>query len=355
SFICIMQTNIFTYSFPFALESGEELAGIDIAYSTYGHYVPKKSKVVWVCHALTANAAVFDWWQGLFGEKDLFNPMEYFIVCANVLGSCYGSTQALSLNPITHRPYFHTFPFLTIRDMVNAHILLRKYLQIEKIEVLVGGSLGGQQALEWSVIEKQVIQNQILIATNALHSPWGIAFNEAQRMCITADVTWQENYAEAGLQGMKAARAVALLSYRNEATYQHFQAEEGEKLQGFRAAAYQQYQGEKLAKRFHAFSYMTLSRAMDSHNIARGRGGYPAAVLQTICANTLVIGINSDILFPLQEQQFLAQFIPYASFQSIDSIYGHDGFLLETQTLSRLIGHFLSQKKETTRTLFSIH
>jgi homoserine O-acetyltransferase len=350
-----MQPHIFTSQAPFPLESGESLPQIEIAYSTYGNYLPNQTKVVWVCHALTANSNVFEWWQGLFGEKDFFNPNEYFIICANILGSCYGSTHALSLNPETNLPYYHAFPFLTIRDLVNAHILLRKHLKIEKIDILVGGSLGGQQALEWSIIENQVIQNQILIATNAVHSPWGIAFNESQRMCIEADKSWKESHPQAGMEGMKAARAVALLSYRNEETYSHFQQENTDKTKGFRASTYQKYQGEKLANRFNAFSYVTLSRAMDSHNIARGRGASVPEILRSIRIPTFIIGISSDLLFPLKEQVLMARNIPQSEIAIIDSIYGHDGFLIETEQISKAIRKFILHANRVYKESFSIH
>lgn len=338
-----MSNYIFTYQEkPFYLENGDSLSNITIAYTTYGTYIPTKSKVVWVCHALTANADVFDWWKGLFGENDLFNPNEYFIVCANILGSCYGTTNALSINPHTNTPYYHDFPFITIRDMVQAHILLRKHLGIDTISYLIGGSLGGQQALEWAIMEKDIVQQLILIATNAIHSPWGIAFNESQRMCIETDSTWIEQQQNAGLQGMKAARVVALLSYRNEETYFHFQQESEQKTKDFRAASYQRYQGEKLCQRFNAFSYYTLSKSMDSHNICRDRNGDIETVLQDISAKTLLIGISSDILFPVKEQKLIAKHIAHAHYFEIDSMYGHDGFLIETDKISEAIALFFN-------------
>lgn len=331
----------------FPLESGESLPELEIAYDTYGKFSPEK-KVIWACHALTANSDVFDWWKGLFGDGCLFNPDDYFIVCANFIGSHYGTTSPLNVNPENGKPYYHSFPQFTIRDMVNAHELVRRHLQIERIHAVLGGSMGGQQALEWSIINPGLFENLVLIATNAKHSSWGIAFNQSQRLCIENDPTWKEENPDAGLHGMKVARSLALLSYRNYSTYTKRQEEEhDEKIDSFKASSYQVYQGEKLAKRFNAFSYWYLSKAMDSHNIGRGRGGILKA-LKKIKARTLCIGISSDILFPLEEQLFLARNIENAEFAAINSLYGHDGFLIETEQIARVISGFLNStaKKE---------
>src|SRR5690606_25880391 len=152
------------------------------------------------------NATVTDWWEGLFGIGKLYNPEEYTIICANSLGGCYGSTGPLSVNPETGIPYYNDFPFLTNRDIVRAFDLLREHLGIKAIHTLIGGSLGGQQALEWSILVPKLSENLIIIASNAFHSPWGIAFNESQRMAISLDKTWGEKNEKAGLEGMKIAR-----------------------------------------------------------------------------------------------------------------------------------------------------
>jgi len=328
------------------LESGQRLKGFEIAYTTFGQISEQKDNVIWVCHALTASADVLDWWQGLFGENCLFNPDEHFIICANVLGSCYGTTGPLSVNKLNGQPYYHTFPLITVRDMVQLHIKLAAHLQIKKINVLIGGSLGGQQALEWSIIEPLRIENLIVIATNAKHSAWGIAFNEAQRMAIEADSSWLTDHHRAGIEGLKAARAMALMSYRNYRTFSKTQLETDlTKIDDFKASSYQRYQGLKLINRFNAFSYVMLSKAMDSHNLGRNRGEL-VAVLGLIQARTLVIGLSSDILFPISEQEYLARYIARAEFSVIDSLYGHDGFLIETETLARIISRFLIGNKE---------
>jgi homoserine O-acetyltransferase len=333
------------------LENGKRLRNLEIAYQTYGQLNAKKDNVIWACHALTANADVFDWWKGLFGKDALFNPDEHFIVCANTIGSNYGTTNPLSNNPTTGQPYYLSFPDFTIRDLATAHHLLAHHLKINNIKVLIGGSLGGQQALEWTLAGSNCIENLILVATNAVHSPWGIAFNESQRLAISADRTFYANQPDGGLKGLKVARSIALLSYRTYETYAATQQESADdKIDNFRAASYQNYQGEKLCKRFNAYSYWYLSKAMDSHNVGRGRESI-AAALKEIKSNTLVIGIANDVLFPLSEQQFLADHIKDAEFKTIKSAYGHDGFLIETDQLTNIIDNFLKEstnkKKQT--------
>jgi len=249
--------------------------------------------------------------------------------------------------------------------MIRAYQALRKSLGIRRIYIGIGGSMGGQQVLEWAIEEPELFSHIIPIATNGRHSPWGIAFNTAQRMAIEADGTWRERREGAGAEGMKAARAMALLSYRDYQAYDQLQTRREEQRaegwgclhgvgSGIRtgAASYQRYQGEKLARRFSAFSYYALSLSMDSHDVGRGRGGL-AAALEHIKARTLVIGIQSDILFPLQEQKTLAELIPGAHHEVISSLYGHDGFLLEYTQIEQLIKGFLSESPAVRRELIN--
>ena len=330
-----MEQGQFTYSQEFQLEQGGTLPGFTLQYSSLGQLNERKDNVVWVCHALTANSDFSDWWSGLVEQQ--FDPRQYFIICANMLGGCYGSTGPLSHNPLTGNPWFGDFPLLTNRDIVAAFELLRDHLGINGIHTLMGGSMGGQQALEWSISHPDLIQNLLIIASNAAHSPWGVAFNETQRMAIETDPTWGQAHPEAGKNGMKAARAAALLSYRNYQCYKGTQSEDGHHIvDNFKASSYQQYQGDKLYRRFNAYTYWYLSKAMDSHNLARDRGSL-ASVLNGIRAQTKVIGIRSDILFPLSEQRFLAMHVPHSEYHEIDSEYGHDGFLLELEQLSAIM------------------
>lgn len=333
--------NYFHYPHTFHLESGSQLPELTIAYTTYGNLNQEKNNVVWICHALTANADVAEWWPGVVGSGHIIDPEAYFIVCANILGSCYGTTGPLSIDPVTQQPYYHQFPFVTIRDMVNAHILLRKQLGIEKIALLVGGSMGGYQAMEWCIIEKNIAERLVLLATSASESAWGIATHTAQRLSIEADGTWQNNTADAGANGLKAARAIGMLTYRNYNIMVQKQSDtDSSKIDGFKASSYMRYQGEKLVKRFNAYSYWLLTKSMDSHNIARGRAS-AAQVLETITQPALIFGISSDILCPLTEQEFLARHIPLSKLVEIDSEYGHDGFMVENEQISSHLSTWL--------------
>lgn len=333
--------NYFHYPHTFSLENGSQLPELTVAYTTYGKLNEQKSNVVWICHALTANSDVADWWAGVVGNNHIIDPEKYFIVCANILGSCYGSTGPLSINPVTKRPYHHQFPFVTIRDMVNAHILLRRHLGIEKIFLLIGGSMGGYQAMEWCIMEKNIAEKLVLLATSASESAWGIATHTAQRLSIEADCTWTDDSDNAGANGLKAARAIGMLTYRNyNIMVQKQSDEDNSKVDNFKASSYIQYQGEKLVKRFNACSYWLLTKSMDSHNIARARSS-AAEVLNTIEQPTLIFGISSDILCPLVEQEFLTKHIPSAKLIQIDSEYGHDGFMVENEQISMHLAAWL--------------
>lgn len=328
----------FRYELPFTLESGKVLNGIDIAFHTYGEMNEDQSNVVWICHHLTANSDASLWWTGFVGPGTLIDPSKYFIVCANILGSCYGSTGPLSTDPATGQPYYTSFPQITIRDMVNAHILLRRHLGIKKINMIIGGSMGGYQALEWCLTEEAIIDNLVLLSTSAAESAWGIAVHTSQRMAIEADCTWQDASPEAGRKGLKAARAIGLISYRNHNILVKKQTDsDPDKLDDYKASSYVKYQGEKLVSRFNTHSYWILTKAMDSHHVARGRNASTAEVLKSVTQKTLVFGIHSDILCPLAEQEFLAKNIPDSRFITIDSAYGHDGFMVESEVISRYL------------------
>jgi homoserine O-acetyltransferase len=336
---------IYQHNEPFTLESGITLPGYHLAYTTHGELNEKKDNAVWVFHALTANSDPAEWWPGLVGKGKFFDPARYFIVCVNMPGSCYGSIGPLDINPGSGEPYYHDFPFFTPRDMIRTYQKLKAHLGIEKIYIGTGGSMGGQQLLEWAIEEPAAFEHIIPMATNAYHSPWGIAFNASQRHAIEADATWKQKDAKAGLKGMMVGRGIALISYRHYQTYHITQSEESnEKLDSFKSESYQQYQGEKLGKRFNAFSYYFLSKGMDSHNVGRGRKSVEAALNQ-ITARTLVISITTDILFPAKEQEFLSLYIPGADIKSIHSNYGHDGFLLEFEQIGNAIGEFLAKER----------
>ena len=324
----------------FPLENGTHLSGVEVAYHTYGKLNATGDNVVWICHALTANSDPLDWWKGLAGDGQCFDPEKHFIVCANVLGSCYGTTGPLSPDE-NGEIYYQHFPDVTIRDMVQAHIALRKHLGISQIQVLTGGSIGSFQAVEWAIMEPDVVKHLIMIAGGVKATSWTAGLNEAQRMAIQADTSFLSQKPDGGIAGMKAARAIALLSYRNSVAYNQTQAlHEEDDFKELKAITYQQYQGEKLAKRFNAYSYFVLTRAFDSHHVGRKRGGLEKA-LALIKAKTIVVGIDTDILFPKDDQELIKKYIPEARLEFIHSDYGHDGFLLEFESITKIVRDFM--------------
>ena len=344
-----MSHKTFSYLAPFELESGIVLPGYHLGYHAIGKLNKDRSNVVWVFHALTANSNPVDWWPGLVGSGHLIDPENFFIVCVNMPGSCYGSIGPLSNNPLTGTPYNHSFPFFTIRDMIRAYQPLKDFLGISKIKIGIGGSMGGQQLLEWAIEEPDLFEHIVPIATNAFHSPWARAFNASQRHCIELDPTWKNNDPEAGIEGMKVARGVALLSYRNQETYNFNQTDvDLSSLGSFKSESYQRYQGEKLAVRFNAFSYYFLSQSMDSHQVGRGRGSTTAA-LKKIKAKTHLIGIRSDLLFTEKEQVFLAENIPGSFLYMIASGFGHDGFLLEFDAISTIVLDLIQSENRSSK------
>ena len=339
-----MTQETFHSSTPLHLESGEILSEIDIAYTTYGQLNSDKSNVIWVIHALTGDSNASEWWNGLIGEDKFYDPADHFIICANLLGSCYGSTQPFSENPATGEPYYYDFPQMTSRDMASGLERLRVHLKIDHIHTLIGGSLGGQVALEWSYILENKVKNAIILASTAKTTPWVIGFNETQRMAIESDCTWGECHELAGQKGLETARAIAMLTYRHPTDLATKQADPENKVDDYRAASYLRYQGQKLAKRFNALSYWTLSKTMDSHDLGRNRGGLDDA-LGKIEANVLAIGVDSDLLFLPSESQFISQKVKRGTYKEITSTAGHDAFLIEFEQLSYILKSFYLQQK----------
>ena len=337
-------TQFYKYDNEFELESGVKLPSLTIAYDTYGVRNEDSSNVIWVCHALTANSDVADWWPHTVEEGCFLDPDKYFTVCANFLGSHYGTTGPLSQNPKTGEPWYGDFPRITVRDMVRAHQLLAEYLGIKRVKLLNGSSIGGFQCLEWSVMQPDFAERAAFIATTPRTKPWASAFNESQRMAIQSDPTFGERNAEAGLDGLAIARSIALLSYRGGMAYDKTQEDADPDEASFerRVHSYQRYQGEKLRRRFNAYSYIRLSQAVDSHNLGRGRGKVED-VLKQIKAKSLVVAITSDILFPPSDHQILIDNIPDVEYHLIDSDFGHDGFLVEHQQLNNILLNFLNK------------
>ena len=340
--------SIFKYENSFTLESGVTVPGYHLAYTTHGKLNAEKTNVIWIFHALTANSNPLEWWPGLVGDRKFFDPAKYFIICVNKPGSPYGSISPLSIDSQTNQPYYHDFPLFTIRDMIKAYQQLKDHLGLKKIFVALGGSTGGMQLLEWAIEEPELFEHIVPIATNALLSPWAIAFNASQRMAIEADSTWVERRPDAGQKGLAAARSIALLSYRHYNGYDITQGRDKAFVAltndvNYASDNYQRYQGLKLVNRFNALCYYRLSQSMDSHDVGRKRGGVENA-LQKITAKTLVIGIQSDVLYPIAEQEYLQKTIPGAELLNIGSDFGHDGFLLEYEKIETALKKFIADR-----------
>ena len=342
----------------FTFEAGGSVSNIEVVYHTSNRDYQPGDRVVWLCHALTANSNPMDWWPEMVGKGCFIDPEKDYVVCVNIFASPYGTTGPRSIKneevrikncseePTQNSKFkiqnYLDFPKITVRDMARLFPIVRKYIDIEKVDLLVGSSIGGFQALEWAILEPGVIERAAFIATAPRVTPWLGAWMESQRMAIEADPTFRACESLAGGQkGLEAARALSLISYRTFEGYNLTQAEQDEDcLFAQRVASYERYQGEKLVKRdFDAYSYYYLTYSVDSHNVGRKRGGVAAALGQ-IQAKSIVITITSDGLFPPVEGQEWAKHIPGADYIEIESKWGHDGFLLETeaivQSLSRL-------------------
>lgn len=337
-----MEPQIYHCPAPFELEAGHTLGELHIAYHTYGTLNAARDNVVWVCHALTANSDVADWWPHTVEQGRFLDPTKHFVVCANILGSHYGTTGPLHPNPATGVPYYKNFPPFTIRDMVRVHQLLADALGIGRIDTLIGSSVGGFQAVEWAIMEPERICKLALIATAAVATPWGIAIDETQRMAIEADASFGEPRADAGMKGLAAARALGLLTYRGSLGYNLTQQDREESAPLHRAASYQQYQGEKLCRRYNAYSYYAILNAFDTHDAGRGRGGVAAALAQ-IKARTVVVGITTDIIFTPAEMRELHGMIAGSDYHEIASPFGHDGFLVEHEQLNDILYPFVNK------------
>ncbi len=334
--------NTFSYKDGIFTEIDNIQLPFQLAYHTYGKLNADRSNAKWVFHALTANSDAQDWWSGLFGQNRILNPEEDFIICANMLGSCYGSTCPLSNKPNSEEKYYHDFPFLTMRDIVNSFRLLKEHLGIEKLKMGIGGSMGGSLLLEWNVMYPEDFENAVYVASSAQESSWGKAIHTVHKMAIEADPTWKNRDDKAGIQGLSAARGVGMLFYRTYKAFNETQIDDNNTIKDFKSDSYIRYQGKKLVNRFNAFSYYYLLNILDTHNVGRGFNTIEDA-LSRITAKSLIIGINSDILYPREEQQFLADHIPNNKIEFIDSEYGHDGFLIETEQINKFAVPFINE------------
>lgn len=330
----------YDHPLPYRLESGESIDNLTLAYHTYGELNGARDNVVWVFHALTASSDVLDWWPTLAGKGKALDPTDHFIICVNVLGSYYGTTGPRSMHPLNGHAYGLDFPAFTVRDVVRSQLLLAEHLGIERVKLILGGSFGGFQALEFAILFRGIIDHMALVGTSAKETAWSIAIHESQRLALTADKTFFGNDHESGQAGMRAARGIGLLTYRTYEAYKLTQSDHDGRLDDFSAASYIRYQGDKLVNRFHAHCYWYLTKCLDTHDLGRGRGGVQNA-LQQIRVPSLAIGIATDRLVPLAEQKFIAAHLPRGRYVEIESDFGHDGFLIEGEQIGRLIADFL--------------
>ena len=326
----------------FHFEAGGHLDTVDVLYHTSDREYAKGDKVVWICHALTGNSDPQDWWPGLVGPGKFIDPDKYYVVCVNMLGSPYGTSSPASINPASGKPFYFDFPRVTVRDICKCNFAVMDYLGIERVDILMGPSIGGFQALEMSIMQPERVKNAIFMATLHRTSPYLTAYEEAQRMAMEADPTFREAASlKGGEAGLRAARAIALISYRSYEGYKLTQSEtDPDTMFANKACTYERYQGKKLSDRFDAYSYWYLSYSLDSHNVGRGRGGCQAA-LSRITANCVAAGIDTDCLFPCSEVKGMSDMIPNCHFARMFSDFGHDGFLLENEQLEGIIAPLL--------------
>ncbi|HUI09529.1 MAG TPA: homoserine O-acetyltransferase [Bacteroidota bacterium] len=358
---------LYTPPGPFALECGTSLPSLDIAYTIHGRLNGEGTNAVIACHALTGHAHAADaqlpsgetiagWFNGIIGPSRGLDTGRFCVICSNILGSCYGTTGPASIHPVTGKAYGPEFPPVTVRDMVRAQKLLMDHIGVRRIAAVIGGSLGGMQALEWALLYPEMVERIIPIATSAAHSPWAVGISETQRLAIMSDPDWHGgHYTRQPERGLAIARSIAMLSYRS---YGSFTSRFARRRVGpgdghervrlfndappeFAVESYLRYQGQKLVDRFDANTYIALTRAMDAHDVGAGRGSAEDA-LGSIRARALVLGISSDILYPPAEQRAIAGAIPRARYAEINSPHGHDAFLIEFETMNRLLTEFIA-------------
>ncbi|MEY3297368.1 MAG: hypothetical protein RLZZ597_628 [Cyanobacteriota bacterium] len=359
-------TQIYGLPEPLELELGDVLPEVQVAYRTWGELNRQGDNAILVCHALTGHADVDDWWAPLLGSGRTLDPSQDFIVCSNILGSCYGTTGPTSLNPATGQRYGPTFPAITVRDMVQVQAKLLEGLGVQSLRLVIGGSLGGMQVLEWGAQYGDRVQSLAVIAAPGRHSPWCIGLSEAQRQAIYTDPRWQGGHYtpdQPPVQGLSVARMIAMNTYRSWASFHHRfgrnpspsrprmgaqQCAHTSSSSSYAITHYLHRHGQKLVNRFDANTYITLTHAMDYHEVGGDRPGtdphqrYQSA-LKSIPPPTLVVAIDSDILYPPAEQQELAEWIPQAQLNWLYSPHGHDAFLIDMETLNDQVVAFRRQ------------
>jgi homoserine O-acetyltransferase len=346
------------------LDCGKKLRSVNLRYETYGSLSEKKDNAILIVHALSGDAHVAGyhtendkkpgWWDEMVGPGKPFDTDKYFIVCSNVIGGCSGSTGPRSINPETGKRYNMDFPVITIADMTRAQHRLMQHLGIEKWLAIAGGSMGGMQAMEWAVSYPDCAESIIAIATTSRLSPQSIAFDWVGREAIMSDPNWLEGNYEDKLpeKGLATARMLAHITYLSEESMHHkfgraLQAAEEYSFKfqwDFAVESYLQYQGQRFVERFDANSYLYITRAMDYFDISARAGGSLTKALSSIKSKMMVVSFSSDWLFPPNQAQDIVKAMLnnniYATYCNIESSYGHDAFLLEAETLGKLISDF---------------
>ncbi|WP_174298267.1 homoserine O-acetyltransferase MetX [Sphingomonas bacterium] len=360
---------------PLALDGGGALAPVEIAYETYGSLAPDGGNAILICHALTGDQHVASlhprtgkpgWWTRMVGSGKPIDPARHFVVCANVLGSCMGSSGPATIDPATGAEWGMAFPVLTIRDMVRAQGLLLDHLGVRRLCAVVGGSMGGMQALSWPATFPDRVEAAVVIASTARHTAQNIAFHEVGRQAVMADPRWRggdyyahgDDVADPPVAGLAVARMAAHITYLSEAGLTE---KFGRRLQGragnpdgaksfgfdadFQVESYLRHQGIAFVDRFDANSYLYITRAMDYFDLAEEHGGRLADAFRASSARFCLVSFDTDWLYPTAESRRIVHALnaagARASFVELSSPYGHDAFLLDAPELNRVVDGFL--------------
>nr|MDO8108665.1 homoserine O-acetyltransferase [Candidatus Sigynarchaeota archaeon] len=362
----------FTFAEPpkeLVLETGQKLGPITLAYEMFGTLDPGKDNAILVCHALSGDSHVAGdggWWDALVGDDKAIDLKKYFVICANVLGGCSGSTGPSSINPATGQPYAMDFPVITIRDMVNAQARLLDHLGITKLLAVIGGSMGGMQALEWAISYPDRVQSVIAVATACELPPQGIAFDEVGRQAIIKDDVWQKykgNYYGKAIpeKGLSIARMIGHITYLSkDSMKEKFGRRLHDKIEfdytfgdaEFQVESYLRYQGSKFTKRFDANSYLYITKAINYFDLSRRFGSLQKA-FKGVKATFLVLSFTSDWLYPPELSKQLVAALQAngvsVTYVNIESTYGHDAFLLPNETQETAVAGFLKNQHERFR------
>ncbi|MEN9663321.1 MAG: hypothetical protein RL324_2270 [Verrucomicrobiota bacterium] len=368
--IGLVEARDFHYRQPFAFESGQTLPGFTLRYETYGELSPTRDNTILICHALSgdhhcagqhAGDRKPGWWNNLIGPGKAVDTRRFFVVCANVLGGCVGSTGPSSVNPETGQPYGVAFPFVTIRDMVRSQKLLLDHLGVASLAAAIGGSMGGMQVLQWGIEYPLFTKRMLAMATTARESAQAIAFNEVGRQAIMQDPAWNRgDYPREGgpRVGLAIARMMAHITYLSDASmdrkFGRRKKDTADRTGNsfdvqFEVESYLRHQGQSFINRFDANSYLYITRALDQFDLAAAYGSLEQA-FAPVLGETLVLGFTSDWLFPPEQNRAVALALlragKRASYAELDTDLGHDSFLLESPELYDLVRGFLERSEK---------